>query len=126
MKPVRRSRFARNPARSARSDWWVCLPSLVMAILLALLIAAVLVGCAAPAEEETPAPAAPPVATAPCPGPLRVPKAPRGVRSPESLAAYAIELDAALAASERARAECSRRAAQMEAWIGTSPPPPTP
>ena len=91
-------------------------------ILLLPLLFLLLGGCARP--EDPRLPLLPEAALTPCPGPGRAPAPPRGLKSPESIARFATQLDAALTRAEAARAACSRRVAQLEAWIGRDTPHP--
>jgi hypothetical protein len=72
-----------------------------------------LVGCAAP---PPPRPAIPEDLIV-CPGPTVVPPAPKGLRTPESIARYATRLDESLVRSERARAACASQLLRLNAWL---------
>lgn len=62
----------------------------------------------------------PPVETASCSPAVSVPKAPGTPRTTESIAGWALELQSALLAADRARDDCAEKLARLNDWIRDS------
>jgi hypothetical protein len=74
-----------------------------------------LASCAAPSPP--PAAPVPPVALQVCPDGTPAPVAPKPPRTMKQVNDWTVELYAALVRTEKARAECAARLAQLNSWI---------